>query len=49
MFDGLLCFKSEYHTESGKMEVFNEGGEYLSIKNNDMVQPVKPEWTDIEF
>ena len=30
MFDGLLCFKSEYHTESGKMEVFNEGGESLA-------------------
>lgn len=39
----LLFFKSEYHTPSNNMEVFNEAGEYASVEASEVVQPVRME------
>ena len=37
-------FKSEYRNDNGSIEAFNEVGEYLCIKNTDIVQPLEPKW-----
>lgn len=43
VFHDLLCFKNDYKGES-----YNEGGEYLMIKDDDIVQPVTPEWEEVD-
>jgi len=51
VFNNAVCFKSEYRTENGIMEVFCESGEYFcggtsdeETKGNLTVQPVIAEW-----
>lgn len=41
IYEGQLCFKSEYNT----CEVFNSAGEYF-MPREVMVQPVDYEWTE---
>ena len=39
---GLLCFKSEYHEEDGKVRAFNSAGEFFCAEGNaTKVQPVE--------
>ena len=37
----MLCFKSEYHHDDGRVMSFNGAGEFATFKNVDVVQPVK--------
>lgn len=46
---GCLGFKTEYNVQNKEAgECFNEGGEYLCIGADALVQPVFPEWEDFE-
>lgn len=36
----LLCFKSEYRHDDGRVMSFNAAGEFATFKNTDTVQPV---------
>ena len=40
----LICFKSEYRTDAGKIEAYNGAGEFLCIEPGDLVQPITIEW-----
>ena len=41
-YPDLLCFKSEYHHEDGRVMAYNSAGEYFCGKANDeMIQPVE--------
>lgn len=51
MYEGQLCFKSEYKTEASNyqdMEVFNSAGEYF-MPRNVLVQPVEVVETEEEY
>ena len=40
----LICFKSEYHLEDGRVKAFNSAGEYFHGNGDDhIVQPVRLE------
>lgn len=43
-----LGFKSEYHTSTGKIEAYNEAGEFYCGDPKDLVQPLLPEWLEDE-
>lgn len=43
VFDDRLCFKSEYGTNDGGIEVFCETGEAF-VKRTVIVQPVMAHW-----
>jgi len=47
IFNKQVCFKSEYHN-NGNVEAFNNSGEYLSINQKEIVQPVDYEWQEDE-
>lgn len=48
IFEGLyLGFKSEYRTESGKIEVYNSAGEHFQYNENTLVQPVDYSWEEM--
>ncbi len=46
MLEDQLCFKSEYHTEAGRIEAFNAAGEYLCVDPSTIVQPVAFRWEE---
>lgn len=53
IFEGHLCFKSEYTVDDNNVEAYNEGGEFFwggtdthSERHNLIVQPVKAVWVD---
>jgi hypothetical protein len=55
VFKDTLCFKSEYRNAGGEIEAFNEAGEYfwggaknITDRENLIVQPVLPEWKEVE-
>lgn len=45
--ENCMWFKSEYHTAAGRIEAYNEAGEYLHIAPTDLVQPVVFEWEEM--
>lgn len=49
--DHYLGFKSEYHTDKGKIEAYNEAGEFFcppEPRDDFIVQPVDPVWENYE-
>ena len=46
MFEGQLCFKSEYHT-GGDIDVYNSAGENFMPRDVE-VQPVIPDWKEAD-
>lgn len=47
LFDGQhVGFKSEYRTEAGKIEAYNEAGEFFCGGEDKKVMPLFPEWVD---
>jgi len=36
----LLCFKSEYHEQDGRVRAFNSAGEFFCGEADEIVQPV---------
>lgn len=47
VYEGQLCFKSEY---SAEMQIYNSAGECFCGKERDslIVQPVVPEWIEVD-
>jgi len=55
VFNDSICFKSEYRTDEGQLEAYNEAGEFFwggtktySERAKLVVQPVISEWEDKE-
>jgi hypothetical protein len=55
VFEDDLCFKTEYRTEQGKMEVYCCSGEFFCAGTSSeeqkaglIVQPVEPDWEEYE-
>lgn len=46
--DNTLAFKSEYRTNEGKIEAYNEAGEFLCVGSDALVQPVNAIWEEYE-
>ncbi len=43
-----VWFKSEYFTDKGKIEAYNEAGEFLCVEPHEMVQPIVFVWEESE-
>ena len=48
VFEGMVCFKTEYPTDSGKVQAFNKAGEMFCYEGTILVQPVLAKWEDDE-
>ena len=55
VFNDSVCFKSEYCTDKGELEAYNEAGEFFwggtesyKIREELIVQPVIAEWEDVD-
>ena len=44
--DPNICFKSEYHTDSGQSKAFCSSGETFCTGDDTMVQPLKCIWEE---
>lgn len=46
LFEGQLCFKSEYANSDGKIEAYNSAGEFFCRPKECIVQAVTYEWDE---
>jgi len=46
--DTNLCFKSEYHSNSGSSEAYNSAGERFCTGDETIVQPLEALWEEYD-
>lgn len=44
VYEGQLCFKTDYKNGDGKLEAYNSAGEFFCTPDDTIVQPVIQEW-----